>query len=564
MKLEWHLIILLLVFSASAFDAVGGIAASKHNLSVSGSGEIHAVSEEDICVFCHIPHNDNPAPSAWNRKVTGNYYTPYSSSTAVSAPGQPNGTSILCLSCHDGTIALGDVVSEQMPIPMMGGISTMTPGPSVLGTDLSDDHPISFVYDWGLASRRDDLVQPSVLTGKIKLDKLGRVQCTSCHDPHTDKYGKFLNILNRNGQLCTTCHGNFIQWRQSSHGTSTAGWNGTGIDPWPNSEWRSVAENACENCHQPHSADGHERLLKYKEEEYNCFLCHSGTVSKYDLTNTFNKISRHPIESTTGVHDPAEPAVIASRHVECVDCHNPHASTDNTTPSLGALAGVRGISIDGIETKSVTHDYELCFRCHGDGYNKPAPRTPRQLDQQNVREEFSPNNPSYHPVSAIGKNQDVPSLLLPYNTNSTFDCSGCHDNDDSTDAGGLGPRGPHGSNYPPILSLRYETLDNTTESPSAYALCYKCHDRNSILGDQSFKSHRLHIVQNKTSCNTCHDPHGISYIQGNTLNNTSLINFDISIVSKNSMGNLRYESTGRFSGNCYLMCHGSDHAPKNY
>ncbi|MCU7924680.1 MAG: hypothetical protein KZQ88_18480, partial [Candidatus Thiodiazotropha sp. (ex Dulcina madagascariensis)] len=65
-------------------------------------------------------------------------------------------------------------------------------------------------------------------------------------------------------------------------------------------------------------------------------------------------------------------------------------------------------------------------------------------------------------------------------------------------------------------------------------------------------------------CNACHDPHGVSAIQGNTLNNTSLINFDISIVQPNSLGKLRFESTGRFSGTCYLMCHGSDHAPKSY
>jgi predicted CXXCH cytochrome family protein len=492
------------------------------------------------------------------------YYTPYTSSTIASNPGQPTGTSILCLSCHDGTIAIGDVVSEQAPIVMLGGITTLPPGPSLLGTDLSDDHPISFAYDSILSSQRQDLVDPVVLTGDVKLDKSGQVQCTSCHDPHSDDNGKFLSVGNRGGALCLTCHGTFPFWAQSTHANSMATWNGMGIDPWPDTEWSTVAENACGNCHQQHSAGGPERLLKYGLEEQNCLPCHNATVAQTDLTTPFNKISRHPIEFSSGEHDPAEPTIIDTRHVECVDCHNPHAVVPSQAGDLGVLKGVTGISSAGIEVSAINKDFELCFRCHGDGYNKPPPRTPRQLDQQNLREAFLSNNPSYHPVGTTGTNMEVPSLLLPYTINSVMECRDCHDNDNSAALGGTGPRGPHGSNYAPILSMRYETADNTMESPSAYALCYSCHDRNSILADESFKSHRFHIVDQNTPCNTCHDPHGINYVQGTATNNSNLINFDLSIVSGNSLGEFRYESTGRFSGNCYLACHGSDHAPKSY
>ena len=555
---------LAVLWMTIVLDAIAGIAVTKHNLSVSGTGSIRAVNQQDICIFCHIPHNFSPTRSGWNHETSASYYTPYTSSTAVSFPGQPNGASVLCLSCHDGTIALGNILSEAMPVSMMGGVMTMPSGNSVLGTDLSDDHPISFSYTWALSSRRSDLVDPSLLTGAVKLDSMGRMQCTSCHDPHDDRYGKFLTVQNQGGALCITCHKNIRMWAQSSHNISPAIWNGIGENPWPESLWRTVAENACGNCHKPHNAEGSERLLKHSNEEDNCLICHNSAVARIDIEDAFNKISRHPIGTNSGVHDPAEPTLVTTRHAECSDCHNPHAATSSAGLVAGALAGVRGISINGMEVDSVTYEYEVCFRCHGDGYNKPASRTPRQIEQQNVREEFSPGNPSYHPVAAIGKNQDVPSLLIPYSTNSTIGCNDCHDNDDSNAAGGMGARGPHGSNYAPILSLRYETLDNTNESPAVYALCYKCHDRTSILGDESFKSHRLHIVDHKTSCNTCHDPHGISYIQGNTQNNVSLINFDISIVKNNSLGMLRYESTGKFSGSCYLKCHDSDHAPKDY
>lgn len=559
-----HAMALLLVSMIIIHEANGGIAATKHNLSVSGSGTVRATNQRDMCIFCHIPHNFNPTNSGWNHALGASYYTPYSSSTAAASPGQPNGTSVLCLSCHDGTIALGNLISEPMPIPMQGGITTLPPGDSVLGTDLSDDHPISFAYNWGLTSRREDLVDQSALTGTVKLDRLGRLQCTSCHDPHDDRNGKFLTVQNRGGALCMTCHGNFRYWSQSSHSRSSAGWNGIGTNPWPDNQWRTVVDNACGSCHQPHNAAGRERLLKYVQEEDNCLPCHNGNVAQKNVADAFNKISIHPIRRTTAEHDPAEAAVIRSRHVECVDCHNPHAVNSGSGLISGSLTGVRGISIDGTEVASITHEYELCFRCHGDGYDKPPPRTPRQIEQQNLRQEFDPGNPSYHPIAAVGKNQNVPSLQIPYDINTTISCIDCHDSDDSEAVGGTGASGPHGSRYEPILSLRYETLDNTTESQAVYALCYKCHDRNSILSDQSFKSHRLHIVDQKTTCNTCHDPHGISYSQGNVVNNLSLINFDISIVTENSLGNLRYESTGQFSGSCYLMCHGSDHAPKSY
>ncbi|MEW8030159.1 MAG: cytochrome c3 family protein [Candidatus Thiodiazotropha sp.] len=545
-------------------EAMAGIATTKHNMAVSGSGAIRAVGERNICTFCHIPHTLSPSTSRWNRDIRGGYYTPYTSSTAVASPGQPNGSSVLCLSCHDGTIALGNVIGQESPITMLGGVTTMPDGPALLGTDLSDDHPISFHYSSYLSSHQGDLIDPGALTGSVKLDRRGRMQCTSCHDPHDDSNGKFLTVENRGGALCTTCHYNITHWQQSAHSRSVATWNGIPPEPWPDSELFTVYENACNNCHKTHKAGGGERILKHAAEEENCMPCHNGNVANLDMEAAFRKISTHPIRDTTGVHDPAEPVVVESRHIECEDCHNPHAASSGSGIVPGAIVGVRGVSLSGLETEAIAHEYEICFRCHGDSFNKPTARTARQIEQLNVREEFSLANPSYHPVAGIGRNQDVPSLLSPYTVNSTIGCIDCHDNDSSTAAGGMGPNGPHGSNYPPILQMQYETLDNTPESPAAYALCYKCHDRNSILNDESFTTHRLHIADERTPCNACHDPHGVSATQGNSLNNTDLINFDISIVQPNSMGNLRFESTGKFSGNCYLMCHGSDHAPQSY
>jgi len=118
-------LLLLTLFSSSAY---AGIANTKHNLSVTGTGNIKASSEQEICIFCHTPHNSRPQTPLWNRASSGSVYTPYNSSTIFSSPGQPTGASMLCLSCHDGTIALGSVLSRNSDIVMNNGVTTYATG----------------------------------------------------------------------------------------------------------------------------------------------------------------------------------------------------------------------------------------------------------------------------------------------------------------------------------------------------------------------------------------------------------------------------------------------------
>lgn len=542
---------------------LAGVATTKHNLSASGPGALKAASETQICVFCHTPHNSAPSGPLWNRRMPGSVYTPYTSSTMKSAPGQPTGASLLCLSCHDGTIALGDVLSRAAPIAMSGGVTTLPSGASRLGTDLSDDHPVSFAYSATLASARGELVSPATLTGRVRLDSTGQLQCTACHDPHDDTNGKFLVVPNQGSALCQTCHvKNF--WSASDHRNSSATWNGIAPDPWPHSSATTVAANACANCHRSHAAGGARRLLGAAAEEANCFSCHNGNVAPRNLQAEFNKLSVHPVASSTGVHDPAESVVVQSRHVECADCHNPHAAKAGAGVPSGPLAGTRGVAITGSEANPASAEYQICFRCHADSPNKPAPYTSRQLAQTNTRLEFDTAGPSYHPVAGVGRNPSVPSLIAPLTAASTIKCTDCHANNAGPGAGGTGPAGPHGSSFRPLLERQYLTADNTSESAAAYALCYKCHSRTSILANASFREHSKHIVGERTPCNACHDPHGISAAQGNSLNNGKLVNFDLSIVRANSSGQLRFESQGTFRGRCYLSCHGEDHNPKSY
>jgi len=544
-----------LLFTVSV---TAGVVDTRHNLSVSGPGGIKAVTENQVCIFCHTPHNSTPNTPLWNRSSSGSNYIPYSSSTALATPGQPTGASILCLSCHDGTIALGEVLSRPTPITMGAGVTTLPAGATRLGTDLSDDHPVSFNFTSTLASQRGELVNPASLTGVVKLDKSGQMQCTSCHDPHNNSNGKFLVMANTASALCRSCHIK-NNWNETDHSTSNSSWDGVDPDPWPTTDATTVAGNACENCHTPHNAGGNERILKYAAEEDNCYACHNGHVDSKDIQAEFSKFSRHPIMNTQGVHEPGEQAVVNSRHVECADCHNPHAAN-----SSNPLNGVSGIDILSSEVSQVTKPHELCFRCHGDSLNKPAALTARQIEQTNVRLEFNTSNPSYHPIAGAGKNPNVPSLIPPLTTSSQISCLDCHNNNANPSTGGSGPNGPHGSSYAPILERQFVTADNISESASNYALCYKCHSRSSILGDESFTRHNRHITGVRTSCNTCHDPHGVSITQGNSTNNSHLINFDTSVVSPNIFGELSFTDNGTFAGSCSLSCHGRQHRNFSY
>lgn len=566
------------IFAIAAAPGFAAIATTKHNLSVGGPGALKATSEPQICLFCHAPHNASPSGQLWNRRV-GSTYTPYTSSTRKSTAGQPNGASLLCLSCHDGTIALGEVLSRTTQITMTGGAIA---GNALLTTNLADDHPVSFVYDAALRALRGELADPTTLVkpGKVRLDASGRVQCTACHDPHDNTNTKFLVVANTASALCTTCHVKNY-WSGSDHRTSPKTWNNVAPNPWQHTTGTTVAANACENCHRPHTAGGAARLLNYAAEESICFSCHNGNVAAKNIQAEFNKASVHHVANYAGIHDPAEPAAVATTHVECVDCHNPHAANATagsapavTTPPVlpGSQTGVRGINISGAEVNPATAEYEICFRCHADGTgNTPAQRTPRVIIQNNKRLEFQTANPSFHPLAGAGRSTNVPSLIAPWTTSSRVKCTDCHNNNAgpySTGTGtipaGTGVNGPHGSTNPLLLERQYVTIDNTMESAANYALCYKCHDRNSILAGVGFVEHNLHVVSVRAPCNVCHDPHGISSTQGSTLSNSRLLNFDTSIVTRSGTQAIRWERVGTTQGRCYLVCHGKDHNPISY
>lgn len=210
-----------LVLALLSSQAFGALAGSAHDFTDSLGGDLDAWAGgvTELCVFCHAPHN--PAGAAdgplWNHTLSSElayamYADPSGTIDGVIAT-QPAGASKLCLSCHDGTVALdaygGAAGTATSKMSLIAGFSAFN-----VGTNLADDHPISVTYaDPALAPMltTDVTIGDTVqITGKIGdlLVPSGSVECSSCHDVH-NKYAFATSLLKMDmaaSELCQACH----------------------------------------------------------------------------------------------------------------------------------------------------------------------------------------------------------------------------------------------------------------------------------------------------------------------------------------------------------------------
>ncbi|MDR9499656.1 MAG: cytochrome c3 family protein [Hydrogenovibrio sp.] len=384
---------------------VSNVANTKHNLSASGPGSVKAVSEDRICVFCHTPHGASVAPNAplWNRELSDAAYTLYTSDSMQGTLEQPGGSSKLCLSCHDGAMALGSVnfadgaLNPQFEMTGTDADGTLSSADADtgftrnLGTNLANDHPISFTYDATLAGLDSELYDPAtaehignrvpgVSKPHVPLEN-DQVQCISCHDPHIID-DKFLR-LNRTQEgthpsdgtfdstqdiVCLGCH-NKSGWSTSAHSHSSVAnevYTDTAADMREFPRGMAVWQASCLNCHDPHTVPGAKILLREgtdstatpksagnAAQEQTCYQCHDvnggidnalvgGTGNETpDIKTEFELPYTKPITNAQqGVteephsivdHNMTESATNLgdNRHSECTDCHNPHRIIKN-------------------------------------------------------------------------------------------------------------------------------------------------------------------------------------------------------------------------------------------
>lgn len=190
-------IIALITFSASYNHA--DIVGSAHDFSPYGW------SQNEICKPCHTPHNSNTDVGyLWNHEVTQAIYTLYDSPDLEIDPDQPGMYSRLCLSCHDGTVALDSFGGNAG--------STMIEGTALIGTDLSNDHPV------GLQWEHQDMHGQcrschfgghhggGIITSELPFYD-GKIECMTCHSPHNDNnLPSMLRMTMDASQLCFYCH----------------------------------------------------------------------------------------------------------------------------------------------------------------------------------------------------------------------------------------------------------------------------------------------------------------------------------------------------------------------
>lgn len=198
-------LLLLAAMAIIAAPAMGQVAGTAHDLSA-------AEGNSEVCIFCHTPHNAAPAIPLWNHTLSTQTYTAYDSPTMDAVDngnwtGGDGNVSALCMSCHDGTVGLGSLVNEG-PGGTPTNSATLISGAGLLGTDLTNDHPVAFTYDATLQTADGELVDPTTLTGAVRLFGAGgdQVECASCHDPHNNTNQPFLVTSNAGSALCITCH----------------------------------------------------------------------------------------------------------------------------------------------------------------------------------------------------------------------------------------------------------------------------------------------------------------------------------------------------------------------
>ena len=238
MRHIFFFLILILFLSSVAYAGRELVTDSqnRHNLSMYSAYSIKAVNERQICIFCHTPHNAMSNAPLWNHEITAATYTHYWSATmnaySSEASAPPiDGYSRLCLSCHDGTVALGAVrarittygegtTGEGTTTIWMNTVSgivdasgkLLAGAAGYLGTDLSGHHPVSFEFDDALAGADGELFYPSTFTDTdVKLYPTGSgngVQCTSCHDPHNDSTDDTFPFWRKTtfSDVCVVCH----------------------------------------------------------------------------------------------------------------------------------------------------------------------------------------------------------------------------------------------------------------------------------------------------------------------------------------------------------------------
>jgi predicted CXXCH cytochrome family protein len=251
------------LMTASVAFAVSGVGKDSHSIvdsrhNLPGKAVAFAATNatyQQICIYCHTPHNPRLNVPLWNRNATNNTYTYYNSPslTTYTKANQKVTTSSVsgfCLSCHDGVTSTGNIKNAaDTGIKDVAGKTALDPNELVaesagasnpgnatgshgnIGTDLSNDHPVGFNYDnaynsldvdqggtdtaqgssyvrrlWDITMVKKTLGNFLFSKNSISTENGTEMECASCHKVHDPFNPPFLRVTNNMSHLCLACH----------------------------------------------------------------------------------------------------------------------------------------------------------------------------------------------------------------------------------------------------------------------------------------------------------------------------------------------------------------------
>lgn len=269
--------------ASQAYVAGAGVADSPHNINrVAPGGDVYGATDSTqgrTCAYCHTPHhaiNDvaeitdyNPL---WSHEVAQGNFSPYQSATlnaTLYKAGDPLvGPSRLCMSCHDGVIAVDQHYGAAIKNVVKNSGDTwagIDVGDSN-GSTLTNDHPIGFAYDLvqagggATADKNGGVwygIRPLTTTFTVNLS------AGKTYNPQSDAY-----VANTDAFAATYFAG----------AGAVAGVNRTIQDlMWKPSATGTTSIMTCASCHDVHNKENPESylLINVQAESTICLTCHN-------------------------------------------------------------------------------------------------------------------------------------------------------------------------------------------------------------------------------------------------------------------------------------------------
>lgn len=480
---------------------------------------------------------------------------------------------------------------------------------ALLGSALGWAGPADLVYQ--------QTAHGSASAGVARVPGLMQGNCNHCHALRTATASPRLFGPNDN-TLCFTCHTTTLgAFQGRGVFEATLHWTSNRmLWPGPAPAARPAGDvGKCVNCHTPHGAkDGLGLVpdLGFTREETLCLACHDGNgPSQVNIAAELQKAAVHPIATITGRHVAGESGAAAfsgaNRHVECVDCHNPHAAKQGGAPGFsntllnvsrvtvanGAANSAPGYTFLPASDATPAQEWQVCLKCHS-GYAGTLPAGARDKGL-----ELNPANASFHPVEAAGTNATAAmAASLAGGTGnpkltptSTLWCSDCHSSEAITGAvstvsawTGAAPAGPHGSGAAAgsatasqaLLRAAYRVVEYPAGTPYAaadFAFCFICHSAapfsdtsKSTRADTNYRLHGFHMRgitgSGNAICKDCHESiHGTATAsQATQRTDARLVAFWPTLTSP-AGGAPAWSAAGQ---SCTVRCHGMSHNPETY